>query len=210
MSRHPRFHPRDSATSALTGRAEAGAGKTRLLEEVRSRLDPEVVWLEGRAYRYQHPVLAHDRPAQWRGGHRRGRPRRAGEVEGRSHGGADPARRRDVHGRSRLCVRADTNRVERRSGRPPRRDRGPRGAVTGRVPTVVRPALAWLLRGADRERSSSRAIELWPRADPAPAPRFHRSASHARQGPRRSRRLLGLPRRPSHRREQAKEMLGIG
>ena len=32
--------------------AEAGAGKTRLLEEVRSRLGDDVQWFEGRAYPY--------------------------------------------------------------------------------------------------------------------------------------------------------------
>ena len=49
---------RDGESSLITVCAEAGAGKTRLLEEVRSRLDPDVQWLEGRAYPYtdEHPV----------------------------------------------------------------------------------------------------------------------------------------------------------
>ena len=43
---------RDGESSLITVCAEAGAGKTRLLEEVRRRLDDDVVWLEGRAYAY--------------------------------------------------------------------------------------------------------------------------------------------------------------
>ena len=42
----------DGTSSVITVCAEAGAGKTRLLEEVRRRLDDDVVWLEGRAYPY--------------------------------------------------------------------------------------------------------------------------------------------------------------
>ena len=43
---------RDGESSVITVCAEAGAGKSRLLEEVRGRLDDDVVWLEGRAYPY--------------------------------------------------------------------------------------------------------------------------------------------------------------
>lgn len=43
---------RDRQSSVITVCAEAGAGKTRLLEEVRGRLGADVVWLEGRAYPY--------------------------------------------------------------------------------------------------------------------------------------------------------------
>lgn len=43
---------RDGESSVVTIRADAGAGKTRLLTEFRSRLPPEVQWLEGRAYAY--------------------------------------------------------------------------------------------------------------------------------------------------------------
>ncbi len=43
---------RDGESSLVTVCAEAGAGKTRLLEEVRSRLGPDVQWYEGRAYPY--------------------------------------------------------------------------------------------------------------------------------------------------------------
>jgi class 3 adenylate cyclase len=43
---------RDGQSSVITVCAEAGAGKTRLLEEVRTKLGPDVVWLEGRAYPY--------------------------------------------------------------------------------------------------------------------------------------------------------------
>ena len=43
---------RDGERSLVTVCAEAGAGKSRLLEEVRSRLDPDVQWLEGRAFPY--------------------------------------------------------------------------------------------------------------------------------------------------------------
>ncbi len=42
----------DGESSLITVCAEAGAGKTRLLEEVHSRLGPDVQWLEGRAYPY--------------------------------------------------------------------------------------------------------------------------------------------------------------
>src|SRR5204863_6733588 len=38
--------------SLVTVCAEAGAGKSRLLEELRSRLEPDVQWLEGRAHPY--------------------------------------------------------------------------------------------------------------------------------------------------------------
>jgi class 3 adenylate cyclase len=43
---------RDGERSLVTVCAEAGAGKSRLLEEVRAQLDPDVQWLEGRAYPY--------------------------------------------------------------------------------------------------------------------------------------------------------------
>jgi tetratricopeptide (TPR) repeat protein len=43
---------RDGESSLITMCAEAGAGKTRLLAEVRSHLDADVQWLEGRAYPY--------------------------------------------------------------------------------------------------------------------------------------------------------------
>jgi class 3 adenylate cyclase/tetratricopeptide (TPR) repeat protein len=43
---------RDGESSALAIKAEAGAGKTRLLSEFRSRIPDEVQWLEGRAYAY--------------------------------------------------------------------------------------------------------------------------------------------------------------
>ncbi len=43
---------RDGESSLVTVCAEAGAGKSRLLEEVRSRLGHDVQWLEGRAYPY--------------------------------------------------------------------------------------------------------------------------------------------------------------
>ena len=43
---------RDGESSLITICAEAGAGKTRLLEEVRARIDADVQWLEGRAYPY--------------------------------------------------------------------------------------------------------------------------------------------------------------
>ena len=43
---------RDGESSLITVCAEAGAGKTRLLEEVRSRLGDDVQWFEGRAYPY--------------------------------------------------------------------------------------------------------------------------------------------------------------
>jgi tetratricopeptide (TPR) repeat protein len=42
----------DGEGSVIGIRAEAGSGKTRLLEEFRSRIDTEVQWLEGRAYPY--------------------------------------------------------------------------------------------------------------------------------------------------------------
>jgi class 3 adenylate cyclase/tetratricopeptide (TPR) repeat protein len=41
---------RDGDRGLVTVCAEAGAGKSRLFEEFRSRLDTDVVWLEGRAY----------------------------------------------------------------------------------------------------------------------------------------------------------------
>ena len=44
--------PEDGEGSVIGIRAEAGSGKTRLLEEMRSRLDDGVQWLEGRAYAY--------------------------------------------------------------------------------------------------------------------------------------------------------------
>lgn len=47
---------RDGQSSVITVCAEAGAGKTRLLEEIRGRLDPGVVWLEGRAYPYTSDI----------------------------------------------------------------------------------------------------------------------------------------------------------
>ncbi len=43
---------RDGESTLITVCADAGAGKSRLLEEVRARLDPDVQWLEGRAYPY--------------------------------------------------------------------------------------------------------------------------------------------------------------
>jgi class 3 adenylate cyclase/tetratricopeptide (TPR) repeat protein len=43
---------RDGESSVITVKAEAGAGKTRLLAEFRGRLPDEVQWLEGRAYAY--------------------------------------------------------------------------------------------------------------------------------------------------------------
>jgi class 3 adenylate cyclase len=43
---------RDRESALITVCADAGAGKSRLLEEVRARLDPDVQWLEGRAYPY--------------------------------------------------------------------------------------------------------------------------------------------------------------
>ena len=43
---------RAGQSAVVTVCAEAGGGKTRLLEEVRSRLDSDVQWLEGRAYPY--------------------------------------------------------------------------------------------------------------------------------------------------------------
>ena len=42
----------DGEGSVIGIRAEAGAGKTRLLEEFRSKTDADVQWLEGRAYAY--------------------------------------------------------------------------------------------------------------------------------------------------------------
>jgi class 3 adenylate cyclase len=47
---------RDGESALITMCAEAGAGKTRLLEEVRSRLDADVQWLEGRAYPYTNNI----------------------------------------------------------------------------------------------------------------------------------------------------------
>jgi class 3 adenylate cyclase len=43
---------REGQGSVIGIRAEAGSGKTRLLEEFRSKLDAQVQWLEGRAYPY--------------------------------------------------------------------------------------------------------------------------------------------------------------
>ena len=43
---------RDGESSLITVSAEAGSGKTRLLEEVRSRLGDDVQWYEGHAYPY--------------------------------------------------------------------------------------------------------------------------------------------------------------
>jgi class 3 adenylate cyclase len=43
---------RDGEPSIISVCAEAGAGKTRLLEEFRSRLSDDVAWFEGRAYPY--------------------------------------------------------------------------------------------------------------------------------------------------------------
>lgn len=43
---------RDGESSAIAVKAEAGAGKTRLLAEFRRQLPDEVQWLEGRAYAY--------------------------------------------------------------------------------------------------------------------------------------------------------------
>ncbi|HEY6635378.1 MAG TPA: adenylate/guanylate cyclase domain-containing protein, partial [Acidimicrobiia bacterium] len=42
----------DGEGSVIGVRAEAGSGKTRLLEEFRSKIDDQVQWLEGRAYPY--------------------------------------------------------------------------------------------------------------------------------------------------------------
>jgi len=47
---------RDGESALITMCAEAGAGKTRLLEEVRSRIDSDVQWLEGRAYPYTNNI----------------------------------------------------------------------------------------------------------------------------------------------------------
>jgi len=47
---------RDGVSSVLSVSAEAGAGKTRLFEEVRSRLSDDVVWVEGRAHQYTSNV----------------------------------------------------------------------------------------------------------------------------------------------------------
>lgn len=47
---------RDGVSSVLSVSAEAGAGKTRLFEEVRSHLSDDVVWVEGRAYPYTSNV----------------------------------------------------------------------------------------------------------------------------------------------------------
>ena len=54
----------DGEGSVIGVRAEAGAGKTRLLEEFHSRTADHVQWLEGRAYAYGEnmylPVLLID------------------------------------------------------------------------------------------------------------------------------------------------------
>ena len=47
---------RDGESTLITVCAEAGAGKTRLLEEVRSRLGADVQWYEGRAYPYTSDI----------------------------------------------------------------------------------------------------------------------------------------------------------
>src|SRR5258708_2448295 len=47
---------RDGERSLVTVCAEAGAGKSRLLEEVRVRLGPDVQWLEGRAFPYTENI----------------------------------------------------------------------------------------------------------------------------------------------------------
>ena len=43
---------RDGESMVVTICAEAGAGKSRLLEEFRSRLDDDIVWVEGKAFAY--------------------------------------------------------------------------------------------------------------------------------------------------------------
>jgi class 3 adenylate cyclase/tetratricopeptide (TPR) repeat protein len=43
---------RDGQSVVVTVCADAGAGKSRLLEEFRSRLDADVVWVEGKAFAY--------------------------------------------------------------------------------------------------------------------------------------------------------------
>jgi class 3 adenylate cyclase/tetratricopeptide (TPR) repeat protein len=45
-------HVQDGEGSVIGVKAEAGSGKTRLLEEFRSRVAHQVQWLEGRAYAY--------------------------------------------------------------------------------------------------------------------------------------------------------------
>jgi class 3 adenylate cyclase len=47
---------RDGVSSILSVSADAGAGKTRLFEELRSRLSDDVVWVEGRAHPYTSNV----------------------------------------------------------------------------------------------------------------------------------------------------------
>jgi class 3 adenylate cyclase len=47
---------RDGEPSIISVCAEAGAGKTRLLEEFRSRLSEDVAWIEGRAYPYSQNI----------------------------------------------------------------------------------------------------------------------------------------------------------
>ena len=42
----------DGEGSVIGIRAEAGSGKTRLLEEFRHKIDPQVQWLEGKAFAY--------------------------------------------------------------------------------------------------------------------------------------------------------------
>ncbi|HUF53349.1 MAG TPA: adenylate/guanylate cyclase domain-containing protein [Dehalococcoidia bacterium] len=63
--------------------AEAGAGKTRLVEEFHSRVATEATWLEGRALslRAEHPLLRHHRPHQQQPRHRRDGLRRDGSPE---------------------------------------------------------------------------------------------------------------------------------
>ena len=47
---------RDAHPAAIAICAEAGAGKTRLVQELRSRLGTDVTWLEGRAYPYTENI----------------------------------------------------------------------------------------------------------------------------------------------------------
>ena len=45
-------HVQDGESNVIGIKAEAGSGKTRLLDEFRARVDSDVQWLEGRAYAY--------------------------------------------------------------------------------------------------------------------------------------------------------------